>query len=199
MLEAMKWVVSHSSDLVSKTTPNPDVDSLVLAGHSAGAVHVITLIFHPTILPPDSDLRAKIKAVVPMSGPFRFLSSSGESDRFSAYWGTEEKAREHSALPLTLASLGTFPKEKLPKFLLVEAEGEPEWIFNVGVDYRRLLEWHLNEPVGMVVCKGHNHCSLFCCLSSGEGEEWAIQTSDWVWKVLRGKVGHVRYNLFLVH
>ena len=32
---------------------------------------------------------------------------------------------------------------KLPKFLVVEAEGEPEWIFNAGVEYRRLLEGHL--------------------------------------------------------
>ncbi len=131
-----------------------------------------------------------------MSGPFRYVSSSGENDRSSAYWGTQDKAKEYSALSITLSSLDIIPKEKLPKFLLVEAEGEPEWIFDAGVDYRRLLEWHLNEPVEMVVGKGHNHISLFCCLSSGEGEEWGVQVADWVWKVLREKVGSILNDCF---
>lgn len=188
VLEAIRWTLSHTTELVSEATPTPDIDSLFIAGHSAGASHATTLIFHPTLLPLDSDLRRKIKGVILMSGPYHYIPGVGEADRFSAYWGSEERAKENSSFSLLLSSLDTFPVTKLPKFLLVEAEHEPKWIFDVGIDFRHLLEWHLGEPIEMVVAEGHNHISLVCSLSSGEGEEWGIQTASWVRKLDRNHV-----------
>jgi hypothetical protein len=184
ILSAIKWTLSHGSELVTETTVDPDLDSLIVAGHSAGAVHAATLILHPTLIPLESDLRRKIKGVVLMSGPYHFPSDM-DQHLFKQYYTTEKNAREHSPLSLLLDWFETKPKESLPKFLLVEAQYEPEWIFNMGIDYQRALEWHLGEAVPMIVGKGHNHISLHCSLSSGEGEEWGVETVEWMWKTLK--------------
>ncbi|KAF9450195.1 alpha/beta-hydrolase [Macrolepiota fuliginosa MF-IS2] len=187
VLGAIEWVVSHPTNIVSETTPNPDTDTLILAGHSAGASIAATIIVHPTLLPPDSELRKKIKCVFLMSGPYQYLTGIGETDRFTAYWGSEERARDQSALSLLFSSLDKLPKEKLPKICIVEGEREPLWFGRVRVDFRRLLEWHLGEGVPMFLASGHNHISLTCSMSTGEGEEWGVQVVEWIWGVLRGQ------------
>ncbi|KAF7761429.1 CAZyme family CE10 [Agaricus bisporus var. burnettii] len=185
ILNAIKWTLNHGSELITPTTLDPDLDSLTLAGHSAGAVHAATSILHPTLIPLESDLRKKIKGVVLMSGPFHFPPIT-EIQVFEAYYGTEKNAREKSPLSLLLKWIDTKPKESLPKILLIEAQYEPEWIFDMGVDYQKVLEWHLGEAVPMVIGKGHNHISLICSPSSGEGEEWGVETVEWIWKNLKG-------------
>jgi hypothetical protein len=152
-------------------------------GHSAGAVHAATLILHPTLIPVDSDLRHRIKGVVLASGPYHYWSGLGI---FEAYYGSEEIAKMNTPLSLLLQSFDRLPKEKLPKLLLVAAQYEPEWIMDMGVDYRRVLEWHLEEPVLMDIPEVHNHISLNVALSSGEGEEWGVRTADWMKSVVQG-------------
>jgi hypothetical protein len=137
------------------------------------------------LIPVDSDLRVKIKGIVLASGPYHY---SGATDPmiFEEHWGSEENARENSAVSLLVNSFRRLPKEKLPKILIVVAQFEPEWLMNSGIEYRRLFEWHLGDPVEINVVKGHNHSSLNHALSSGEGEEWGVQTADWIKDAVRG-------------
>ncbi|KAF5351143.1 hypothetical protein D9756_008258 [Leucocoprinus leucothites] len=173
--------------LTSETTPSPDLESLFIMGHSAGAVHVATSIFHPNLIPLDSDLRRRIKGIVLVSGPYHYSSKAGDGV-FEAHWGSEENARENSAVSLLIRSIDWLPKERLPEILLVVAQFEPEWIMNMGLDYWRLLEWHLGKPVRLDVVKDHNHVSLNCALSSGEGEEWGMRAANWIRSVVHGNV-----------
>ncbi|KXN80685.1 Lipase 2 [Leucoagaricus sp. SymC.cos] len=187
VLKAIQWSSSHASSLISETTPNPDPKSIFIMGHSAGAVHVATLVFHATLIPVESDLREKIKGIALVSGPFKYFQDTRDGV-FEAHWGSAESARENSAISLLIKSFENLPKAKLPKILLVEAEFEPKWIMEMGLDYWRLLEWHLGEPVRMDVVKDHNHISLNCALSSGEGEEWGIRVAEWMKDVFSGGV-----------
>jgi pimeloyl-ACP methyl ester carboxylesterase len=196
VLQAIKWTLSHERELVSETTPSPDLDSLFIMGHSAGAVHAATLILHPTLIPVDSDLRNRIKGVVLASGPYHYPRET-ESNVFEAHWGTEENARENSAVSLLIKSFDRLPKEKLPQILLVDAQFEPKWIMKTGIDYHQLLEWHMGEPVLLDVVKDHNHISLNCALSSGEGEEWGLRTANWIKSVVRGvSLGQSKFSIW---
>ncbi|KXN80938.1 Magnesium transporter NIPA2 [Leucoagaricus sp. SymC.cos] len=185
VLQAIQWALSNVSQLVSDSTPNPDVDSLFVMGHSAGGSHTTTLTFHPDLIPAEADLRMKIKGIVLVGAPYYYYRKRQDSI-FEAHWGSAEEARANSGISLLLKSRDTLPKERLPKILLVKAEFEPEWIMSLGVAFWRLLEWHLEKPVEMNVAEKHNHLSLNCALSSGEGEEWGIRTVKWIKNVVRG-------------
>lgn len=125
--------------------------------------------------------------MVLMSSPYHYFpfQSFKEYGMFEMYYGSEQQARENSALSHLLNWFDSKPKDILPKILLIEAQYEPEWIFNLGIDFHRALEWHLNEPIKLLVVDRHNHMSLFCALSSGEGEEWGVETAEWMWNVLK--------------
>jgi hypothetical protein len=184
VLNAIDWSLANPSNLVSAagTSPEPDLNSLFISGHSAGAIHSATLTFHRDLIPVGSDLRNRIKGVVLEGGPHHYLPIC--HDMAVAHWGSEENATENSSLSLLLSWFSNNKSAKPPKILVVQAENEPRWIYNQNLDYHKVLEWHLGESVEYVEAKGHNHISFFCSLSSGEGEEWGVRTADWMWEVL---------------
>ncbi|XP_006463745.1 hypothetical protein AGABI2DRAFT_144978 [Agaricus bisporus var. bisporus H97] len=100
--------------------------------------------------------------------------------------GTKKNAREQSPLALLLNWFATKPKESLLKVLLVEAQYEPEWISDMSVDYQRL--WN---GLRVKLCRW-----LLLKDITGEGEEWGVETVEWMWKNL--KVGVVRTVLTLM-
>ncbi|KAF5351147.1 hypothetical protein D9756_008257 [Leucocoprinus leucothites] len=196
ILQAIQWTVSNASELVSSTTPSPGIDSLFVIGQSAGAVHLATFLFHPTLLPVDSDLRRRIKGVVLVSGIYHYFRTNENGPGiYELHWGTEENARENSAVSLLIRSFAWLPKDKIPRLKFITAQFEPKWLIEENVRYRRLLEWHLEEPVEMDMVKDHNHISLGCALSSGEGEEWGVQVADWMKGVNSSRVDIGREGL----
>jgi hypothetical protein len=193
ILGAIKWVISHPSNLVSGSSPSPDLDSLFLSGHSAGAVHAATLLFHQGLIPLGSDVWKRIKGAVLMSGRYCFLPGTGLKALTEAHWGSEASAAENSPLSLLLSWFANNSGTKLPKILIAQAENEPQWWVNgTAIELRRVLEWYSGESIEYLEGKGHNHCSFIFCLSSGEGEEWGMKAAGWIQDVLRGEYTEVR-------
>ncbi|KXN82245.1 putative carboxylesterase 2 [Leucoagaricus sp. SymC.cos] len=189
ILDAIKWAVTHPADLVSGSSPAPDLDSIFIMGHSAGATHAATIIFHQKLIPLGSDLRKRIKGVLLMGGIYHYVPGvSNWKNIAEPYWGTEENANANSPLTLLLSWFESASASgvKPPKLLVLQAENEPKWIYEPGLDLHRVLEWQVGESVEYVEAKGHIHVSLFCALSSGEGEEWGVKATDWMWDVVRG-------------
>ncbi|KAF5351089.1 hypothetical protein D9756_008353 [Leucocoprinus leucothites] len=195
VLSAINWTISHPSDLVSDSgsspTPGPDLDSLFISGHSAGAVHAATLLFHPELIPIDSDLRKRIKGLVLISGVYHIAPGSEWRSLSEAHWGSEDSAAQNSVLSLTTAWFNSVSASgvKPPKILIAQAQNEPESLNGMNLDYHRVLEWHLGESVEYIEGKGHNHISIVSALSSGEGEEWGVRAADWILGVLSGSGG----------
>ncbi|KAF8966094.1 Alpha/Beta hydrolase protein [Flammula alnicola] len=67
--DAVRWVVQNVEHLVSSGSPSPDTDKIVMMGHSAGAAHVATMLFHANVLAENDELRPKIIAAILESPP----------------------------------------------------------------------------------------------------------------------------------
>ncbi len=174
--DAILWVVANSVKLNNPATPGPDVASIFLMGHSAGAVHVGTLLLDPEVLPADSALRVKIKAAILIAGTHNNDDRAGPSTK--VYFG--DKVETHSVLRLLLNAKSN-GITTLPKILLAEGEYEPAILKEIRRDFRAALEAFTGKPVELIIGERHNHISIYTALSSGQGEEWAIETSEWMW------------------
>jgi hypothetical protein len=144
-------------------------------------------LFHHGLIPTGSDVWKRIKGAVLMSGGYCFLPGTGHNALTEAHWGSEASAAENSPLSLLLSWFSNNSGTKLPKILIAQAENEPERLYSTAIDLRRVLEWNSGESVEYLEGKGHNHCSLILCLSSGEGEEWGFKSAGWIQDVLRGE------------
>jgi acetyl esterase/lipase len=178
--DAIAWISSNVAELVSPTTPNPDTDKFFLLGHSAGAIHVATLIFHPSILPLNSDIRKRVKGIVLMAGVYDVVTSL--KDTLVAYYGSESIAQEQSPSAL-LERMTAESIAAMPKILLVEGQYEPRAQLETGKDFEQLLE-KKQLPFKKIIAKGHNHISVYAALSSGQGEEWAAETAEWMHRIV---------------
>lgn len=171
-------MIDNPGKLSSPTTPNPDINSIIVMGHSAGAVHAGTLLLEPEVLPADSPLRNKIKAVVLMAGVYYWDVEKIPEGPVKMYYG--DKAGTHSVLRL-LENAKSNGIMTLPKILLVEGEHEPVILKEVRKKFQIALEAVVGGPVNVIIGKGHNHISIYTALSSGQGEEWAVEASKWMW------------------
>lgn len=181
--DAMVWVIQNSPKLTSRGVPNPDTNSLFLMGHSAGAVHAATTVFHPELLM-STTLEPRLKGIILNAGGYHFhpvgLKMSKETeDLCNKYWGSVEATKTKDPLALFQAA----SEEKLaslPEVLLVEAEREPPWMAKVGEDFWKALEARYGREVKKIFGKGHNHISPNWALSTGQGEEWAEEVVEWM-------------------
>lgn len=176
----MEWIVAHPEYLADPRTPDPDVESLFLLGHSAGALHISTMLFLPDILPPA--LKSRIRGAVLVSGPYHFRGGANEfTPVLEQYFGGAEEQTQNSPEALFLRA-GDKHIEALPRLYLVEAENEPGWLRLPGKDFADMLDAHpaLKSTVPKVFAKGHNHLSLTWALATGEGEEWAEESVQWM-------------------
>ena len=195
-MDAIKWTISNSANLVladSESSLSLDLDSLFIVGHSAGAVHTVTLFFHEDLVPLDDEIRKRVQGVVLISGPYRLLPGDYASRALAqAHWGTIESAIENSSHSLLIkwfagrdpSSLSSM--KLLPEILMVVSEKEPVMISDTNSQYHKMLEWYLGNKVDLIEAKGHNHVTLIYMLSSGHGEEWADQVATWMREVMRG-------------
>lgn len=180
--DAVRWVVENPENLVSDGSPSPDTNTIAVMGHSAGAAHVATMLFHPNILTKEDELRSKIFAAILESPPYDFSAMTMEWESAPIhvrYWGTLDAAKANDPLHL----YRRLPKpvlEGLPKILMVEGEKEPEWLTDGGHLFHEEVRQRTGESLTRIIAKGHNHISLNWALCSGEGEEWAEEVVEWL-------------------
>lgn len=184
--DALRWVIENKdSCLVSKSSINPDIDGIVLMGHSAGAAHIATMLFLTDVLPKDDPLRKRIRAAVLQSPPFDLSAMTMDwptADVHASYWCTLDKAKQNDPLHL-FRRLEQDVMEQLPRILLVEGEFEPEWLIDARKAFQKEVKDRTGETLRVVIANDHNHISHNWALSTGEGEEWAKEVVEWLSRV----------------
>jgi len=183
--DAVLWVTHNTENLVSTGSPSPDVDKIILMGHSAGAVHVATALFYTNVIPENDELRSRIIAIILLSPPYDLSEMTDEwpgADAHAKFWGTLEEAKANDPLHLYRRLQDSVIKV-LPKILMVEGEMEPDYLLNAGVLFRDEVKERTGEQLTKIVARGHNHISLNWALSTGQGEEWAEESVEWLQKI----------------
>lgn len=175
--DAISWIVTNSKELVSPTSPNPDTESIFILGNSAGGTHLGTLVFDPDVIPPTSPLRPRIKGTVLIAGLYYNDARSRFEPEMKLYYG--DKLESHSVLAL-LKSAKSNGLTTLPKILLAEGEHEPPAFKEIRKKFQDELSAFLQAPVPLIVAKDNNHISVNAGLSSGQGEEWGYEVSQWI-------------------
>ncbi|EKM76363.1 hypothetical protein AGABI1DRAFT_108898 [Agaricus bisporus var. burnettii JB137-S8] len=175
--DAVQWIIANRDKLISQTTPNPDTDNIFMLGHSAGAVHLATLLLEPEVLAVNSPLRSKMRGVVLLAGYYYYDPRSQLDEHFELYYG--DKQESHSALTL-LRSAKSKGLNTLPNILFGESEWDPPIVDEIRRKFQHELETFLQRPVKHLIAKRHNHISICAALSSGQGEEWALEVMDWI-------------------
>lgn len=181
MRDAMVWVTQNADKLKFRTVPNPDVDNLFLLAHSAGAVHMMCCMLHPTVLE-GTDLRTRIKGIIPTAAGYHLFPTGYTlqgDDILTYYFGDEEQKRQRAPLGLLQAASQEFI-DALPELVMVEAQREPDWMKEVGADFRAAWAERTGKTPKKVIGKGHNHISMNWALSTGQGEEWALEVARWI-------------------
>ncbi|KAJ7198903.1 alpha/beta hydrolase domain-containing protein [Mycena haematopus] len=175
--DALSWAVAHTEDL----GPDADPASSFFIGHSAGGVHVLTLLLESSIFAPTPELRTHIKGGVIASAPCHFepagVESKGHEPTYM-YYGSREATAQHAPLAL-LRALSKDSVTSLPPLAMVIADHDPEWFKLVGSDFRAVLA-EKGAEAPLIVAKGHNHISLSLALSTGQGEKWAEEAVAWI-------------------
>ncbi|KAG2002533.1 alpha/beta hydrolase domain-containing protein [Coprinopsis cinerea AmutBmut pab1-1] len=180
--DAIEWVIKNPEALASPGSPSPDLENIVVMGHSAGATHAATLLFNTSVVPLDSPLRSRITGLILFAGGYDVSAAVPGTPRASAiekYWSTLDEAKANDALSL----FNRFPDSELgslPEILMVQAEEEPDYMDDAGRKMREAVGRRLGRPQRMVVGKGHNHISVNWVLGIGQGEEWAEEVKEWV-------------------
>lgn len=161
--------------------PEPDVDNLILMGHSAGAVHTAVLMFYPPVLAVTPYLRGHIKAIVLSGALYHFDIPSLSPSVLAQYFGEGEQKEQRAVLNLLKNAPLTLLKG-LPQIIMVESGRDTKAMQVSGAEFRPVLAERMKEVGGgaggwteapWIVAKEHNHLSLNWALMSGEGEEWA--------------------------
>jgi acetyl esterase/lipase len=184
--DAMIWITEHAGEVGTAGT-TLDTDTLIVMGHSAGAINISSLYFHPELLT-DTDLLKRTKAMILQGGTFT-MNDVGVTSPFppqviGGFYGSLELQKKHD--PIALFNTMSSEKVKaLPPILLVEAEKEPAFIPKTGELLKEALEKADDgRKVGWIVAQGHNHISVSMALGTDDGEEWAEEVAVWLSSIL---------------
>lgn len=161
--DALLWVID-----------NVDGDStrLFLLGHSAGGVHVMSMLLLPGLF--LSSIREAIRGVCLVGVPYDQTNSRSPKSRATtqAYYGGTFKmiAQKHPAALLRGASADHITG--LPPVRNILAGSEPR---AVKSGCRAFAEMYRQKGGAFeeIVLTGHDHTSPIVALSSGLGEDWA--------------------------
>lgn len=179
--DAVLWIVQNPAQYKSAEGPEPDVDNLILMGHSAGAVHTAILMLYPPVLAVTPYLRGHIKAVVLSGALYHFGVAALPPPILAQYFGEGEELEQRAVLNLLKSAPPTLLKG-LPQIIMVESGRDTKAMQISGADFRPVLAERMKEVGGgangwteapWIVAKEHNHLSLNWALMSGEGDEWA--------------------------
>ncbi|KAJ7358342.1 alpha/beta-hydrolase [Mycena albidolilacea] len=168
----LEWTASAAGDALG---PAADREKIFLLGHSAGGVHVMTMLFRePTVL-----ASGRVKGAFIASAPTYYdfdVMDEPTARGVEAYYG----ARTVEGSPLTLFRAASEEMIRaLPPLALLTCERDPEWMRVNLAESRRMLE-ERGIKVPLIVAKGHNHVSITFALGTGQGEGWAEDVVRWM-------------------
>ena len=168
--DALLWIIEHVSE--------GDASRVFVMGHSAGGVHVATMLLLPALFSP---LLAKaIRGVILMGVPYEVTNNKALPFRIAAeeYYEEEKKI----ALNQPLGLLRRAHKDhvtSLPPMRNILAENEPRRVRSANHVFLEVFK----DKGGMVhemVLEGHDHVSPILALISGIGEDWGKETATWI-------------------
>ncbi|KIJ19570.1 hypothetical protein PAXINDRAFT_161147 [Paxillus involutus ATCC 200175] len=153
--DALRWIIENIS--------SGDTRRIFLLGHSAGGVHVMSMLLLPTLH--DSELLRAIHGVALMGVPYEIYNGRGGRLRDAAEkYGSKGKIAPNQPLSL-LKCVSPDVIATLPQFRNLLAESEPRMIKRANVTFL--------ETVEEFVLEGHDHSSPLLALCTGYGERWA--------------------------
>ncbi|KAJ8457760.1 hypothetical protein ONZ45_g18187 [Pleurotus djamor] len=189
--DAVHWVVENlNAQSHTVEVPHADTNNVFLMGHSAGAYNASLTMLYPDMTPPE--LKNHVKGLVLISGPYHRFPSGKKADfneLIGVYWVDEDQTKKYDPLPL-LKGLSDVETAEFPPMLLIEGSREPEWLRVVGKDFHeeaksKAARARARLQVEKVIAEGHNHISISFALLSGEGEEWAEKSVEWIGSIVR--------------
>lgn len=177
--DAALWVVQNAHTVAAAGGIQPDTDALFLMGHSAGAVHLATVLLQSQLRESiATSLLPRIRGLVFSAGAYTYAPSQG-AEFLVNYYGSVEATAQNVPLALLKAAPDEYLK-LLPEILLVQAERDAAWVKASGDIFKDALHTGLGKEVPRIIGKGHNHISVNTALGSGEGEEWAEDVIKWM-------------------
>ncbi|KAJ7580680.1 alpha/beta hydrolase domain-containing protein [Mycena floridula] len=176
--DAMQWAVDHPAELVFGSVSTPDIDSLFLVSHSAGANLATTVLALPELY--SDKLHPRIKGAVLIAGAYRYIAGALPDALFVMHWGSVDESFKKDSVAL----VSQVEVEKLPPLLCIEAECDTDGMKEIGKVFLKSLAERHGIKVTTASAKGHNHVSVHWALGTGQGEEWAEQVVQFAKKNL---------------
>lgn len=179
--DAVAWIVKNPEELNQAEGVGADTQSIFVMGHSAGACYTATMLLCPGLLP--YEVQGNIRGLILKGGAYKFPAD--DSSVILQLYGAPQEITDN--MPITL--LERAPNEviqKLPDALFLVSEKEPGIIRAMNEEFLELFRKRTGKNVPLLIAKGHNHISPHWCLSTGKGEEWAVEVDNW----MTAKGGH---------
>ncbi|KAF9544851.1 alpha/beta hydrolase domain-containing protein [Agrocybe pediades] len=190
--DAIRWVIQNLDVQKGNENPDsspgsliPDLNNIFLMGHSAGALHIATMMFEQNVLPWDDDIRQRVKGLILQGPPYDLSQMTTEWSTWAIhaqYWGNLEIMKANDPINLYRRLPGDVV-DKLPGLLMVQGENEPDWLAYAGDRFHEAVKERTGISLDRIIAKGHNHISVNWALSTGVGEDWAEETLAWLAKV----------------
>lgn len=160
---ALKWI--------SKTLGDRQI---FLMGNSAGAVHVMTFLFEPSL---RESVDTKVAGVVLVSLPCHQLNAdAGRAPVNEAYYGSADAVYSNSPIALLIRN-GPISTPILSLVASLDEEG----IIKSWADYKKEYAKQGGE-IDEIIMEGHNHISPIPALNSTEveGSKWGDDAAQWM-------------------
>lgn len=163
-----------------------DVSRVFVMGHSAGALHISTLLLlsgeKGSSLLEGTGILEVLKGVVLNGGAYHFNRElSAAPDTLNSYYAPSPAITYSSHQPFSLLQAAPpSVTQALPPILLIRGEKEMAGISGPGDDFAKLLSEKTGKEFETKIFKGHNHISFHFALGSGEGEEWGHEVAEWL-------------------
>ncbi|KAF9803584.1 hypothetical protein IEO21_09643 [Rhodonia placenta] len=169
--DALLWVVQNLQG-------EGDTENVFVLAHSAGGVHVASLLLSPALF--VSPLAAALKGVTLLGVPFD-IGNGKQGEMWEAamkYYGSAQKIRDKQPIWLLKRSDTRFISHLSPVCVAV-AGSEPRRIVRASESFASILK-EKGGCVEEVVLDGHDHMSPILALSSGHSEEWGEEMVEWI-------------------
>jgi len=184
--DAITWFVQNASveteaTIFSQTGVQPDLTSLFLMGHSAGATHAASILLNPSLLLPQ-DVRQNLRGLILQGATFDFTDGrTPEHDSVLKLYFVSEEAITAASITVLLEHAPLEVVQALPDILVMVSEYEPGTLRVQAEKFVRAAEDKMGDKeVQFSVMERHNHISPHLALISGHGEEWGGEVEKYV-------------------